>query len=345
MSTSARAPRVARGLARVASARVAGPRGFATGDNDDGPTSRIPHRVAHPREQHPADADDTPGSIFRNSVANKTGLSHALDAVMREGHHDMRAFGRGTLAALASRAAYARFTAAHFHFYSELERRLDDAARGPNPTPTGLVWRAFSEDLRRAPALERDLALLLDTTPSAHPVSPATAAYMSAIASAAEREASSCSAESGGGAMPALLAHFYTRYLADLFGGSMLGWPTRRALGFRTTPQFYVHDVFVEGGAASARKDYVERVYEAINDAGAHVDDAAAAETVDEARRAFAANAAVFAESGGSSLLFATVGGARVLGGYAAERIWGAREQRDLFGRLVKRRDPDTGKF
>ena len=330
MSASAHAPRVARGLARVASARVAGPRGFAT-----------------------AAADDTPGGIFRSSVANKSGLSHALDAVMREGHHDMRAFGRGTLAALASRAAYARFTAAHFHFYSELERRLDEAAHGPNPTPTGSVWRLFSEDLRRAPALERDLALLLDTTPGDHPVTPATAAYMRLIATAAEREASSCgvpiagSGGSGGetGATPALLAHFYARYLADLFGGSMLGWPTRRALGFRTTPQFYVHDVFVEGGAASARKDYVERVYEAINDAGAHVDDAAAAETVDEARRAFAANAAVFAESGGSSLLFATVGGARVLGGYAAERIWGAREQRDLFGRLVKRRDPDTGKF
>ena len=322
MSASAHAPRVARGLARVASARVAGSRGFAS-----------------------AAADDTPGGIFRSSVANKSGLSHALDAVMREGHHDMRAFGRGTLAALASRAAYARFTAAHFHFYSELERRLDDAARGPNPTPTGSVWRRFSEDLRRAPALERDLALLLDTTPSAHPVSPATAAYMSAIASAAEREASSCSAESGGGAMPALLAHFYTRYLADLFGGSMLGWPTRRALGFRTTPQFYVHDVFVEGGAASARKDYVERVYEAINDAGATASPAAAAETVEEARRAFSANAAVFAEGGGSSLLRATAGGARVLGGYAAERIWGAREQRDLFGRLVKRRDPATGKF
>ena len=114
MSATAHAPRVARGLARVASARVAGPRGFAS-----------------------AAADDTPGGIFRGSVANKSGLSHALDAVMREGHHDMRAFGRGTLAALASRAAYARFTAAHFHFYSELERRLDDAARGPNPTPTG----------------------------------------------------------------------------------------------------------------------------------------------------------------------------------------------------------------
>ena len=328
MFATAHAPRVARGLARVASARVAGPRGFAT-----------------------AAADDTPGGIFRSSVANKSGLSHALDAVMREGHHDMRAFGRGTLAALASRGAYAKFTAAHFHFYSELERRLDDAARGPNPTPTGSVWRRFSEDLRRAPALERDLAVLLDTTPGDHPVSPATAAYMRAIATAAEREESSCSRTGDGelrvdaiDATPALLAHFYARYLADLFGGSMLGWPTRRALGFATTPQFYVHDA-LEGGPARARADYVERVYEAINDIGARVSDAAAAETVEEARRAFAANAAVFAEGGGSSLLRATVGGARVMGGYAAERIWGAREQRDLFGRLVKRRDPETGEF
>jgi hypothetical protein len=25
--------------------------------------------------------------------------------------------------------------------------------------------------------------------------------------------------------------------------------------------------------------------------------------------------------------------------------VWGAREQRDIFGRLVKRRDPETGEF
>jgi hypothetical protein len=124
----------------------------------------------------------------------------------------------------------------------------------------------------------------------------------------------------------------------------MLGWPTRRALGFATTPQFYVHDVFESKGGVT-RKTFVERVYAAINDAGATASPAAAAETVEEARRAFSANAAVFAEGGGSSLLRATAGGARVLGGYAAERIWGAREQRDLFGRLVKRRDPATGKF
>jgi heme oxygenase len=186
---------------------------------------------------------------------------------------------------------------------------------------------------------------LLDTTPGDHPVSPATAAYMRAIATAAEREASSCSAGSRDAATPSLLAHFYARYLADLFGGSMLGWPTRRALGFKQTPQFYTHDVFDSGKPGVVRKQYVERVYEAINDAGEDIGANATAETVEEARRAFAANAAVFAEGSGSSLLAATVGGVRVMGGYAAERVWGAREQRDLFGRLVKRRDPKTGSF
>ncbi len=84
MSATARAPRMARGVARAALARHAGVRGFAS-----------------------TVADDTPGGIFKSSVANKSGLAHALDAVMREGNHDMRAFGRGTLSAPGSRAAFA----------------------------------------------------------------------------------------------------------------------------------------------------------------------------------------------------------------------------------------------
>ena len=269
MSATARAPRMARGVARAALARHAGVRGFAS-----------------------TVADDTPGGIFKSSVANKSGLAHALDAVMREGHHDMRAFGRGTLAALGSRAAFAKFTAAHFHFYSELERRLDDAARGPTPTPSGFLWRKFSQDLRRAPALESDLKNLLDTTPGDHPPTPATAAYMRAIVAAAEREQSSCA----GGvtnqeSVPALTAHFYTRYLADLFGGSMLGWPTKRALGLKNVPQFYTHELFadadngvVRGGNDKkvTRRAYVEAVYAAINESGAGLTSNAKDEVVRE---------------------------------------------------------------
>jgi heme oxygenase len=143
-----------------------------------------------------------------------------------------------------------------------------------------------------------------------------------------------------------LLAHFYARYLADLFGGSMLGWPTRRALGFATTPQFYVHDVF-ESEGESERPKGVRRAR-----VRGHQRRRRDGVPRRRRRRLWRRRAAPSPQTppcsrrgGGSSLLLATAGGARVLGGYAAERIWGAREQRDLFGRLVKRRDPATGKF
>ena len=65
------------------------------------------------------------GSIFRDSAANKVGLSHALDGTMRSGAHDMKTFGAGTLRALASRSALAAFLQAHWHVYSAMEAHLD----------------------------------------------------------------------------------------------------------------------------------------------------------------------------------------------------------------------------
>ena len=110
-------------------------------------------------------------------------------------------------------------------------------------------------------------------------------------------------------------------------------------------PRFYVHDVFERASGAVDRAAYVESVYEAINAVGAGLSERATAEVVAEAKRAFARNAEVYAEGRGSSRFAAAAGGARVMWGYAKERVWGAREQRDLFGRLVARRDPKTGEF
>ena len=279
-----------------------------------------------------ATAPDLPSEIFKRSKHNKLGLSKVLDDVtMRSGEHDMRVFGTGTLAALTSKSAYVSFAASHYHFYSELENRLDEAHRAD--TPSGQVWGKFASELRRAHRLERDLEDLLGTSVGAHPPSPATSEYVAAIADAAERER---------GGPPLLLAHFYTRYLADLFGGSMMGWPTRRALGLADVPAFYTHD---DASINDDRFEYVERVYAAINAAARGADDAAVSAVADEARRAFRCNAGVYREDGRGSSLSAALGGARVMWGYAKERVWGAREQRDLFGRLVKRRDPVTGEF
>lgn len=122
----------------------------------------------------------------------------------------------------------------------------------------------------------------------------------------------------------------------------MLGWPTRRALGLADVPAFYTHD---DASINDDRFEYVERVYAAINAAARGADDADVAAVAEEAKIAFRCNAGVYREEGRGSSHLAVLGGARVMWGYAKERVWGAREQRDLFGRLVKRRDPVTGEF
>ena len=47
------------------------------------------------------------------------------------------------------------------------------------------------------------------------------------------------------------------RYLADLFGGSMTGWPTKLALGLDAVPAFYIHERLDLRGPR--RKAYIER--------------------------------------------------------------------------------------
>jgi heme oxygenase len=93
--------------------------------------------------------------------------------------------------------------------YSAMEQGLD--AR-PSP-PVALVWDRFGNALRRADALRLDLAEVVDADPSMAPeaaLSPATAAYVSAIQEAARSD----SVDAEGGAR--MLGHLYCRYFADL---------------------------------------------------------------------------------------------------------------------------------
>lgn len=85
-----------------------------------------------------------------------------------------------------------------------------------------------------------------------------------------------------------------SRFVADLFGGRMLGTPTRLALpdlGNRQ-PHFYTWDALVERD----RHAYIERIYGALNTAGEAMDAPRRARVVDEARLAFRHNAAVYTE-------------------------------------------------
>lgn len=92
-----------------------------------------------------------------------------------------------------------------------------------------------------------------------------------------------------------LLGHLYVRYFDDLFGGRALGAPTRIALHLPTTPQFYTWDAKVEAN----RRDYIERIYQELNAAGDAMGEAQQVRVVDEARAAFAHNAAIYTEQVG----------------------------------------------
>ncbi|KAG8467608.1 hypothetical protein KFE25_006660 [Diacronema lutheri] len=252
-------------------------------------------------------------SIFRGSKANKMGLSLELDALLRNSH-DMRVFGLGFLVELSSRAAYARCVAQRLAYYGAMERRFDGCSTGA----ISKVWPLFARDLRRHDRLARDLDAVSDVAPSGE-LSPATRAYVRSIE----------------GASPdALLGHFYTRYFADLFGGSMLGTPTELALGLPHKCAAYTFEPHV----LRARGDVVERAYEAINECGDAISPQVRREIVDEARAAFAHNARMITERGGLAIgVGAARGVANLVGGYARKRLAPA-VLGEIAGRIATRR-------
>ena len=240
---------------------------------------------------------------------------------MRSGAHDLRGvFGSGTLRGFATRGSLCGFLRAHLFVYDALEDALD-GARGP----TADAWQPLAPLLKRTQALRADVELLGGDVGVP---SPATAAYVDAVRRAAEVEAEP-------GAPPLLLGHLYTRFLADLFGGSLLGWPTKLALGLDAVPAYYVHSPEVANDLAGT----IERFYELLNDAGEGLSEEGTRRVVEEARTAFELNAGVYLEGpggpGAGMFALAALGALRVAAGHARHRILSAEPARDVFGRLV----------
>ena len=216
------------------------------------------------------------------SRANKQGLSLMLDGTLREGAHDMSVFGLGFLRSVASVEDYVHVHTGMYHYYGAMESALDS-----NQSTAGQVWREFPE-LRRLPGIKQDLVTIgaaddVSAMSGVPPASPATMRYVQRIEAAA--------AEEGG---VRLLGHLYVRYFADLFGGRALGYPTMLAVpDLKTKPEFYAWEDSVEAD----RRAYIERVYKALNRAGAEMEgDAQRERVVEEARLAFQHNAEVYTE-------------------------------------------------
>jgi heme oxygenase len=235
------------------------------------------------------------GTIFRKSIANKSGLSAALDTTLKNSH-DMRVFGLGAVAEFTT-DKYKHFAIQRYHFYSAMERRFDDAKHGG----ISKVWPKFAGALRQTPCLISDLKEIKVDDPESIPPTLATIAYCERI----ER----CSNDS-------LIGHFYCRYFADLFGGSMLGHPTSLALSI-PFPSFYTFPSHVLDDRAA----YIEKIYESINESGVEMGELSSAEVVEEAKAAFHHNAAIITEQGVGLVPYIAGGIFNVSTGYLRKRM------------------------
>ncbi|MET8546301.1 biliverdin-producing heme oxygenase [Kitasatospora sp. NPDC004799] len=170
--------------------------------------------------------------------------------------------------------AYADLTGQLWYVYRALESRAEELAEHPLAGP--FIDRA----LLRTAAVERDLAHLRGPgwRDGLAPL-PATAAYVARVEELA--------AEWPAG----YLAHHYTRYLGDLSGGQIIRGVAERTWGFERKGDGVRFYVFEEVDNPAAFK----RAYRAkLDAAGEAMDEVERRRVVEECKRAFVLNGAVF---------------------------------------------------
>ncbi|MGW4898679.1 biliverdin-producing heme oxygenase [Kitasatospora sp. NPDC004240] len=176
-------------------------------------------------------------------------------------------------------AAYADLTAQLWYVYRALEGRAEELAGHPVAGP--FIDRA----LLRTAAIERDLAHLRgpDWRDGLAPL-PATAAYVARVEELA--------AEWPAG----YLAHHYTRYLGDLSGGQIIRGIAEKTWGFARKGdgvRFYVFEDI--DNPAAFKREYRAR----LDAAGLALDDIERRRVVEECKRAFVLNGAIFRDLDG----------------------------------------------
>jgi len=206
------------------------------------------------------------------------GLALKLDDGTRKSHSmaENTAFVTGFFRGIATKSAFSQLVADLYFVYRAMEDAFSASA---DPSVRALDYPS----LRRVPALEEDMAYYFgDGWASTVKPTAATRKYVARIEEVAAE------------APYLLIAHMYTRYLGDLFGGQMMGGMARRSLGLDagSGTAFYT---FVDIQDA---KGFIEEWYRELN--ALELSDAQKQAIVDEANLVFALNIEIFDELDGN---------------------------------------------
>ncbi|MEU0132609.1 biliverdin-producing heme oxygenase [Streptomyces sp. NPDC006296] len=209
-----------------------------------------------------------------DSTATTTPFSTLIRTASHEQHTEAEssAFMGDMLGGRLGVEAYARYTEQLWFVYRALEEGAqalrEDPVAGPFVRP----------ELMRTAELERDLAHLRGAgwREGLEPL-PATAAYAARITEGAR-------------AWPAgYVAHHYTRYLGDLSGGQIIRGTAEKTWGFDRKGDGVRFYVFEEIANPAAFKREYRELLDAVD-----ADDLEKQRVVEECKRAFTLNTAVF---------------------------------------------------
>jgi Heme oxygenase len=218
--------------------------------------------------------------IINQEITNprKEGLALMLDDGTRKSHSVAQnsAFVTGFFKGLSSRDSYAKLLTSLYFVYMAMEEAFDI-------TTEGMVKKMDSHELRRIQALSDDMEYFYGSEwKSKIFPSMATQKYVKRVREVAQN-------------YPRLLiAHQYTRYLGDLFGGQMMGSMANKSLdlSYGKGTAFYTFEGIENTG------DFINEWYRQLNELD--LSDGEKEDIVNEANLVFDLNIDILNEIEGS---------------------------------------------
>ena len=225
-------------------------------------------------------------STVQKTSARSEGLALALDDGTRKSHSvaENTQFVTGFFKGISTKSSFSQLVASLYFVYDAMETAFDTAS---DPSVKALDY----PELRRLETLEQDMVYYFgaDFKATVQP-SLATKQYVDRI-----KEISQTSPH-------LLVAHMYTRYLGDLFGGQMMGGMARTSL--KLEPGLGTR--FYEFDDIKNTKAFIEGWYTKLNQL--ELTEAQEQDIVDEGNLVFTYNIDLFNElEGGKRMVLKTV--------------------------------------
>mmetsp|Transcript_1846 Transcript_1846/g.4037 ORF Transcript_1846/g.4037 Transcript_1846/m.4037 type:complete len:336 (-) Transcript_1846:250-1257(-) len=245
--------------------------------------------LASTEQQQQQQAAAAPEPTEEPANPRLSGLAFALDDGTRKSHSmaENTAFVQGFFKGISSPDSYRNLVTSLYYVYAAMEEGvLDNAAKDST------IGRIDEPRLRRLSGLEKDMEYFYgsDWKTAMTPPTPATKKYVDRILEIAGNDDDDDESR-----RYLFVAHQYTRYLGDLFGGQMMGSMATRSMNL---PGDGSGVAFYEFEGVDSVRDFITDWYTQLN--ALDLTEQQQRDIVDEANHVFALNIGILEEVEGS---------------------------------------------